>query len=254
MRSPAVRAVVFHWEKRQELMHRRLRCSVTGMLSMAAINKALFRVEQAAWLMGMIALLFWAIAMVSGTLGTRREMRRFAEVKAEARSLPAVPDQHLWSPSRVRAWATTQGEQTPRPLAVLRIRRIGLEVPILEGTDEGTLNRGVGHIEGTARPGSNGNAGIAGHRDGFFRGLKDVRSGDLVDLETPIGVEHYSVQQSWIVEPDDVSVLAPTGGAAITLVTCYPFYFVGSAPRRFIVRAVRTKNASSRTDSQVAAR
>jgi sortase A len=223
-------------------------------LSMPAINRMVYRIEQAAWLAGTIALVFWVVAMVSGTLGARREMQRFAEARADVHASGGAPDLHLWSPSRVRLWQEAQGQHASRPLAVLRIRRIGLEVPVLEGTDEWTLNRAVGHIEGTARPGTDGNAGIAGHRDGFFRGLKDVRSGDLVDLETPAGVDQYSVERTWIVDPDDVSVLAPTAATAITFVTCYPFYFVGSAPQRFIVRAVRTGTGSPRTDSQVAAR
>jgi sortase A len=112
-------------------------------------------------------------------------------------------------------------------------------VAVLGGTDDWTLNRAVGHIEGTAGPGAAGNSGIAGHRDGFFRGLKDVAVGDAIELETLGAVHHYRVTRTWIVEPDDVSVLDPTASPAVTLVTCYPFYFVGSAPQRFIVRAVR---------------
>jgi sortase A len=126
---------------------------------------------------------------------------------------------------------------------VLRIPRIGLEVPVLEGTDEWTLNRGVGHIADTAIPGAEGNVGIAGHRDGFFRGLKDVRSGDILELETLQGSDIYRIERTWIVVPDDVSVLDQTSTRAVTLVTCFPFYFVGSAPERFIVRAVRTATA-----------
>jgi len=217
---------------------------------LAVISRALYRVEQAAWLAGVLALVFWLVVGVSGTLGMRREMQRFASGKAAAGAPRNVPDQSLWSPARVRAWEEAQRKQSPPPLAVLRIRRLGIEVPVLEGTDEWTLNRGVGHIEGTARPGTDGNAGIAGHRDGFFRALKDVQSGDLIDLETPIGVDHYRIERSWIVAPEDVSVLAPTDAAAITMVTCYPFYFVGSAPQRFIVRAVRTKTGSPRKDFQ----
>jgi sortase A len=123
---------------------------------------------------------------------------------------------------------------------VLRIPRIGVEAPLLEGTDDWTLNRGVGHIEDTAAPGAAGNVGIAGHRDGFFRALKDVNEGDLLEIETRAGVAHYRIERTWIVAPDDVSVLDPTAVPSVTLVTCYPFYFVGSAPQRFIVRAERT--------------
>jgi sortase A len=122
---------------------------------------------------------------------------------------------------------------------VLRIPRIALEVAVLEGTDEWTLNRAVGLIEDTAAPGVGGNTGIAGHRDGFFRGLKDIRTDDVLELETPSGIERYRVERTLIVEQDDVWVLDPTAEPAVTLVTCYPFYFVGPAPQRFIVRATR---------------
>ena len=109
---------------------------------------------------------------------------------------------------------------------------------MLPGTDDRTLDRGVGHIEGTALPGTDGNLAIAGHRDGFFRGLKDIATGDLIEIVTVRETSTYRVERTWVVDPTDVSVLEPTPGPALTLVTCYPFYFIGSAPRRFIVRAV----------------
>jgi len=121
---------------------------------------------------------------------------------------------------------------------VLRIPRIGLEVPVLEGTDDSTLDRGAGHIEDTPVPGADGNTGISGHRDGFFRGLKDVVPGDALELDLRSGTERYRIERIWIVEPDDVSVLEETPARSVTLVTCYPFYFIGSAPQRYIVRAV----------------
>jgi sortase A len=122
-----------------------------------------------------------------------------------------------------------------------------LEVPVLEGTDEPALDRGAGHIEDTALPGTDGNSGIAGHRDGFFRVLKDVTAGDTVELETLSGVQIYRVDRTWIVTPQDVSVLDPTPSPALTLVTCYPFYFVGAAPQRFIVRATRAGGTENGT-------
>jgi len=139
----------------------------------------------------------------------------------------------------VKAFSETLQQPGPPALAILRIRRLGLEVAVLEGTDESTLNRAAGHIEDTAVPGEPGNAGIAAHRDGFFRPLKDVHADDVLEIETRRGVTFYRVERTWIVDPEDVSVLDPTPAPAITLVTCYPFYFVGSAPQRFIVRAVR---------------
>jgi sortase A len=158
---------------------------------------------------------------------------------AQALQVSAPPDQQLWSPERVKAFSESLLHPGPAPIAILRIRRLGVDVAVLEGTDDATLNRGAGHIEDTAAPGDNGNAGIAAHRDGFFRPLKDIRADDELEIETRRGVTRYRVERTWIVDPEDVSVLDPTPVPAVTLVTCYPFYFVGSAPQRFIVRAVR---------------
>ncbi len=113
---------------------------------------------------------------------------------------------------------------------------------MLKGTDELTLNRAVGHIGGTAWPGDAGNVGIAGHRDGFFRGLKDIAIGDSIELMTLTRSEHYVVDDLLIVDPSETHVLKPTQEQMITLVTCYPFYYVGKAPQRFIVRATRLES------------
>jgi sortase A len=123
------------------------------------------------------------------------------------------------------------------PLAILRIPKIHLEVPVLNGTDEITLNRGVGKIAGTAAPGEKGNIGIAGHRDSFFRELKDLNQGDAIELETPGGSETYIIDVILITEADDISVLHPRNTQSLTLVTCYPFTYIGPAPRRFVVQA-----------------
>jgi sortase A len=106
-----------------------------------------------------------------------------------------------------------------------------------EGVDRQTLRSAVGHIPGTALPGAPGNAGFAAHRDTFFRPLKGVRTGDEVVLTTPNGVYRYSVVTTRVVDPSDVSVLSTTTDPTLTLVTCYPFDYIGSAPQRFIVRA-----------------
>lgn len=123
------------------------------------------------------------------------------------------------------------------PLAILRIPRIHLEAPVLRGTDEITLNRGAGQIAGTAAPGERGNIGIAGHRDSFFRNLKDINRGDVIELETTNASATYVVERILITGPDDTSVLQPSGEQTLTLVTCYPFHFIGPAPRRFVVQA-----------------
>jgi sortase A len=108
---------------------------------------------------------------------------------------------------------------------------------VLEGSDDDTLRRGSGHIEDTPLPGESGNVGIAGHRDTVFRPLKRVKAGDDLDLRTADRVFHYKVSRTLIVNPTDVYVLDPTEKPTLTLVTCYPFEFIGHAPRRFIVQA-----------------
>jgi len=198
-------------------------------------------VECAAWEIGIVCAAAWCIVYLDGAAGARREMRLFAAVQAAREVAPpqaSAPDLRLWSPERIAAWQAAVKNQGSAPLAVLRIPRIHLEAPVLEGTDDATLNRGVGHIEDTASPGTDGNTGLAGHRDGFFRGLKDVEAGDRIEIETLRETQVYRIERTWIVDPEDVSVLDPTPARSLTLVTCYPFYFVGSAPRRYIVRAV----------------
>ena len=148
-----------------------------------------------------------------------------------------MPDQSLWSEQRIRDYETSRQIQGTAPLAVLSIDKVGIEVPVYDGTDDYNLNRGVGRIEGTAAVDGAGNLGIAGHRDSFFRGLKDVAIGDRLELMTAEGKVHYSITSIDIVEPRDVWVLAPTEHRTITLVTCYPFYYVGHAPKRYIVKA-----------------
>jgi len=143
----------------------------------------------------------------------------------------------LWSKKRIQAYEESLLAHFSRPMAVLRIRKVNLEVPVLEGTDDLTLNRGVGHIPGTGLPGGEGNIGIAGHRDGFFRVLKDVVPGDVIQLVTADRKDIYTIDQIVLVLPNDVSVLSPRARRSLTLVTCYPFYFVGSAPKRYIVQA-----------------
>jgi sortase A len=122
------------------------------------------------------------------------------------------------------------------------IPRVGVSAIVREGDDTATLQHAVGHIPDTALPGEAGNAGLAGHRDTFFRGLRNVRAGDRISVTTPAGVIEYVVRGTRIVDPDDVSVLNPTEPQTLTLVTCYPFYYIGSAPRRFIVHAERTSD------------
>jgi len=122
-------------------------------------------------------------------------------------------------------------------LAVLRVESAGIEVPVFDSTGKGALSKGAGHVEGTVRPGGRGNIAIAGHRDTFFRGLKDLEVGADIEMATPRGSRVFRVSELKVVDPLDVSVLDPTEDTVLTLITCYPFYYVGPAPDRFIVRA-----------------
>jgi sortase A len=124
-------------------------------------------------------------------------------------------------------------------IGLIKIPRLGLSVIVIEGTTGAILRRAAGHISGTAQPGQPGNVGIAGHRDTFFRGLQDIRKNDTITLTTLFGEYSYRVVSVKVVSPDDVAVLKAGGDETLTLVTCYPFTFVGAAPDRFIVRAER---------------
>ena len=150
----------------------------------------------------------------------------------------------LWDSARVRAYEAALHVAMPQPEALLRVPKVGIEVPVYEGTSDLTLNRGVGHVSGTAMPGAQGNVGgntvIAGHRDGFFRGLKDVGVGDRIELQHGSRTDAYVVERVRVVVPEDTSVLKDTDQSTVTLITCYPFYYVGAAPQRYVVQAVKT--------------
>ena len=200
-------------------------------------RRLLLFLEGGTWFFGVVGLVWWVNYQLWAATTARLDVARFV-THQDVAPRAATPDQSLWSPERIVAWRKAAGEPAATPLAVLRIPRLQLEVPVLPGTDDRTLDRAVGHIDDTALPGADGNSGIAGHRDGFFRGLKDIAEGDVIELETAKRKEVYRVERTWVVDPEDVSVLDPTPTRALTLVTCYPFYYIGPAPRRFIVRAV----------------
>ena len=120
----------------------------------------------------------------------------------------------------------------------LDIPRLSLSTVVFEGADEDVLDRGAGHLPGSALPGEHGNTVLAAHRDTFFRPLRNIREGDVVKIHTPPGDSVYIVKSARVVEPDEVDVLKPTAEPALTLITCYPFRYIGSAPERFVVRAV----------------
>ena len=123
------------------------------------------------------------------------------------------------------------------PIGRIEIPRLGLSVVVVEGIGKTTLRRAAGHIPGTALPGQPGNVGISGHRDTFFRPLKDLKIKDEIQFSTVNGDFRYVVESLTVVDPNNVGVLAPTSENQLTLVTCYPFFYIGAAPKRFVVRA-----------------
>jgi sortase A len=161
----------------------------------------------------------------------RREKQNLARLLHDAR--PAKPTESPNEPESLPAIGPDG------LIGRIEIPRIGVTVVVVEGTDKPTLRRAAGHIVGTGLPGRPGNVGIAAHRDTFFRPLRNIQLDDIITLVTLRGEYRYRVVSTKVVSPYDVAVLNPDGTEILTLVTCYPFYFVGAAPERFIVRAQR---------------
>jgi sortase A len=190
------------------------------------VRGALKWTERGLWVIG-VALALWCAVVLA-------EARR-------TRNMPVPPP----TPPAIAVLPGDASTATPAPpppaagtwVARLEAPTIHLASTVLEGTDDATLRRGAGHIEDTPFPGQNGNIGIAGHRDTTFRPVRHIKVGDPLVLTTADGVYHYRVTRTFIVGPDDVYVLDPTERPALTLVTCYPFEFIGHAPQRFVVRA-----------------
>jgi sortase A len=208
---------------------------------MMAGTKALRIIERGLLLFGLLLVGMFAFAHIHRFIMVRAEMAKFQAGQLESTREGAAgkeatdgvihnadlheaqnPDYSLWSNRRTKLYQASLRKPV-ESLVVLRIPALHLEVPVLEGTDEVTLNRGVGRIAGTSLPGQGGNMGIAGHRDGFFRRLKDIRTGDAIELVTVSGRDVFVVDQIRITSPADVSVLRPTAKRSLTLVTCYPF-------------------------------
>ena len=168
------------------------------------------------------------------------------EQTALSRDLEAArtaPGAETTSPAPL-APATSARAPLPARAVVARIEvpRLRMSAIAREGVDVRTLRGSVGHVPGTALPGESGNSAFAAHRDTFFRPLEGIRSGDAIVVTTADGVHRYTVVGTRIVEPTDVSVLRSTDQSQLTLVTCYPFNYVGSAPQRFIVQAVLVRS------------
>lgn len=205
-------------------------------------------IELGAWILGISLLGTYAVARVSfenarivGIEAYREaSAARAPAAAAEASRTSAVLeiDQSLWSEQRIKAFAEAAPD-VQGIVGLLRIPALHLEVPVYSGATELNLNRGAAHIEGTAGLSEDGNIGIAAHRDGFFRKLKDLAINDELEVEAGGRTFRYRVVDLAVVSPQAVEVLAPTDVPSVTLVTCFPFYFVGSAPQRYIVRAER---------------
>jgi len=206
--------------------------------------------EFACWAAGALLL---AIELGSGLLaqyGHATSLRAFDAARTvQAQSEPAKPatahrglgyaepDQSLWAPDRVRRYEEQRWLATTMPEAVIRIPRLKFEVPVFEGTTEANMTRGAGRIPGSPPFGELGNVAVSSHRDGYFRRLKDIRIGDVIDVDTLTRSYRYVVEEIRITDPSDTTVLWAGPVPEVTLLTCYPFYYYGHAPQRFVVRA-----------------
>jgi sortase A len=180
----------------------------------------------------LLALGYWGIYFVTARLYQVCETRGFSRGRRTEQRPTDKP-----SPFKSAKAAEKTSPSSGSALAILAIPRLGLSTIVVEGTQERELKLGPGHIPGTSLPGGGGNVGVAGHRDTFFRPLRLIRKDDTIQMITHEREYHYKVVSTEIVGPDDVQVLYSTQHEILTLVTCYPFEFVGPAPKRFIVRA-----------------
>jgi len=182
------------------------------------MSRATKWIERCLWAVGLLAL---------GTCGY---------VWLDARHKQAEGSQEL--DRRIHAQTVTKSGPAPGDLVGrLEISRLGMSAIVFEGTDEPVLQRGVGHMAGSPLPGDKGNVVLAGHRDTFFRALRNVHEGDLITMTTETGTRRYAVESTSVVDPDQTAALDPTLSSTLTLVTCYPFRYIGNAPQRFIVRS-----------------
>lgn len=188
--------------------------------------------ERLLWVAGTVMLAVYATHLFANESARQDDVAAFKAAIAE-------PEQSLWSEGRIAAYNASLSKSVSDVLGILEIPRLSLEVPVYDGANDLHMDRGAARIEGTAMPGEPGNFGVAGHRDGFFRVLKDIEVGDEITVTSATGQDVYTVAELSIVPPTAVEVLDPTENQSLTLVTCYPFYFVGHAPERFIVHAVK---------------
>jgi sortase A len=185
------------------------------------------RAEYALWFAGTLLCGFYTGAYLETHVFQMMGSRQLDEALLHGkRSVTAAPGQRP-------IFRRSEGSLVGR----LEIPRLRLKAIVLEGSEGSTLRRGIGRLPETANPGQEGNLVLSGHRDTFFRPLRNIGSGDRITLVTPQGPYRYVVEWTAVVDPNDTSSIEPTAGPSLTLVTCYPFRYVGPAPQRFIVRA-----------------
>jgi sortase A len=187
------------------------------------LRRNLKRLQYVLFICGALALGYSAFVLISAHLYQKEAARQF--------------EQHVYVKVPVEPSPSVARPADGAPLARFEIPRLNMDTVLIEGDTDADLRRAIGHIPGTALPGNAGNVGIAGHRDTFFRPLRNVRAGDVISLQTKGATYLYKVESTEVVMPDRSDVLNPTPEPHLTLVTCFPFYYVGSAPKRFIVHA-----------------
>jgi sortase A len=208
-------------------------------------NRLRWVVSLALLTVGVVALSYCGIVLFEAKQHQADQSRRFDQALGEAQGAGSDTEVRGTSPAPsviseggpVRSGNLTQAAATDVPLGRIEVKSLGIMAMIEEGTAGATLQQAVGHILGTPLPGRPGNAGLAGHRDTFFRNLRNIHEADEITVTTLSGTYRYRVVLISIVEPSDTTVLAKSEESILTLVTCYPFSFVGFAPKRFIVRA-----------------
>lgn len=196
------------------------------------------------YLIGVLALSYCGYILLDARLYQAYQTRQFQKELEDSQSNAREPAGTALLPpieaaKTARAESLGPDDSGRTPLGRIEISTIGLSAMIMDGVDARTLRRAVGHIPGTPLPGQTGNVALAGHRDTFFRALRNIHDGDEITVETLSGVYRYRVDSILVVGPGDTRVLGKSDDAVLTLVTCYPFSFVGPAPKRFIVRAHR---------------
>jgi sortase A len=223
------------------------------MLSRATLRRS----EYLFLIIGFLCLGYVGFAMMRASVYQSYESYRLVESFGGRNGTPAGYLRSFWQPVEpppaisIRQ-AGPKLVLDPGLIGLVQIPRLDISVVVREGVDDKTLGRAVGHVSTTPLPGSPGNVGIAAHRDTYFRNVRNIRNGDTIRMVTPKGTYEYVVDSLKIVDPKEVSVLDPTPQPAITLVTCYPFNFIGSAPKRFIVRALQVSTPVS-TEARVGA-